>query len=322
VTVLPDELEDLWHDFRRSLARRNRSASTVTVYRKSFESFWTWAIDNGIAPDPAAVTGADINRWTDHLLETVVMRNGRAVEAIDPKTGARAPKMLEASTRRIRFINLRPFFGWWAREFEAPNPFDRADVPGEDQAVPIPVVPLDDVRRLLATCTTRDFADVRDTAIIRVLYDTGARLGELVALTVDDWDRRNDFLTLRGKTGTRVVPISASTGEALSRYLRVRRTHSQAKRPALWLGTKGHLGDSGFAQVLRRRCELAGIGHINPHRFRHTWAHTFRAEGGSEGDLMYLAGWKSTAMAHRYGRSAAAERAQETMRRLSLGDQL
>lgn len=77
------------------------------------------------------------------------------------------------------------------------------------------VVHLDDIRNLLGTCRGRDFRDRRDNAVIRVLYDTGCRLGELIILSVDDWDRRQDFLTLRGKTGTRVVPISASTGAAL-----------------------------------------------------------------------------------------------------------
>ena len=250
------------------------------------------------------------------------MRNGRTLLEVDPDTGAERAQTLEPSTRRIRYINLRPFFSWWSKEFEATNPFDRADAPGEDRPTPIPVVELDDVRRMLATCTERAFVDGRDEAIIRVLFDTGARLGEVVALTVDDWDRRNDFLTLRGKTGTRVVPVSPSTGEALSRYLRSRKEHPKARLAALWLGAKGKLTDSGVAQLLNRRCELAGIDHVNPHRFRHTWAHTFRADGGSEGDLMYLADWKSTAMAHRYGRSAAAERAQENARRIGLGDRL
>src|SRR4051794_17827608 len=136
MTALPDELEDLWHDFRRSLARRNRSASTISVYRKSFESFWNWALGAGVEADPAAVSTATNNRWTDHLLATPVVRNGRVVEVVDPETGRATPKLLEASTRRIRFINLRPFFSWWAREFDASNPFDRADVPGEDQAAP------------------------------------------------------------------------------------------------------------------------------------------------------------------------------------------
>jgi len=320
VNPSPDELagdlEDLWHDFRRSLARRNRSESTVTVYRKSFESFWRWATVEGIT-DPAEVDYKVINAWTDHLLAAPVVRNGRPVLSPNGE-----PRTLEASTRRIRYANLRPFFTWHAKEFDHAHPFDRADAPGDDRPSPIPVIELDDVRRLLATATGPDFIDRRDTAIIRVLFDTGARLGELINMTVEGWDRRNDFLTLTGKTGTRVVPAAPSTGEALSRYLRVRKAHTQARVPDLWLGAKGRLGATGVAQLLRRRCEEAGVGHINPHRFRHTWAHTFRAEGGSEGDLMYLAGWSSTAMAHRYGRSAASERAQETARHLNLGDRL
>lgn len=313
---LPDELEELWHDFRRSLVRRGRSESTVKVYRKSYDSFWRWATEQGIT-DPADVDYRTINAWTDHLLVAPVIRNGRPSISPDGE-----PRTLEASTRRIRYANLRPFFTWYAKEFDHSHPFDRADAPGDDRPSPIPVIELDDIRRLLATATGADFADRRDTALIRVLFDTGARLGELVNMTVDGWDRRNDFLTLTGKTGTRVVPVSPSTGEALSRYLRVRKQHPHARLPDLWLGAKGKLGPTGVAQLLRRRCELAGVEHLNPHRFRHTWAHTFRAEGGSEGDLMYLAGWSSTAMAHRYGRSAASERAQETARNLNIGDRL
>src|SRR4051794_4198670 len=123
MTALPDELEDLWADFRRSLAPRNRSSSTVTVYRKSFETFWRWAPGEGIEPDPAAVDSATINQWTDHLLEVLVVRNGIVVEEEDPTTGKRRPKMLEPSTIRIRYINLRPFFSWYAQEFETDNPF-------------------------------------------------------------------------------------------------------------------------------------------------------------------------------------------------------
>ena len=319
---LPDDTEDLWHDFRRSLKRRNRSDATVKVYRASWESFWSWALDHGEATDPSDVDHRMVNRWTDHMLSEPAKRNGRAVMTTDPETGEPVPRMLAASTRRIRFVNLRPFFGWWAKEFDADNPFDRADSPSNTRPTPIPVVEIDDVRRLLSTSTSKDFLDMRDAALIRTLFDTGCRLGELVGLEVADWDRRNDFLTLRGKTGTRVVPISASTGEALARYLRVRKAHPKAELPSLWIGPKGRLGDSGIAQLLNRRCEAAGIAHVNPHRFRHGWAHQFRAEGGSEGDLMYLAGWKSTAMAHRYGNSAAAERAQDSARTLSLGDRL
>lgn len=320
--TLDEELEELWSDYRRSLARRGRSLQTEAVYRKAFDNFWRWAATADVPPDPAAVDARIVNRWSDALAEMPAVRNGRIIETTDPETGERVPKVLEPATRRILWRNLRPFFSWYAKEFDTANAFDRADPPGDDRAKPIPVVPIDDLRKLLATCAGKDFRDRRDQALLRVLIDTGARLGEIVALRVDGWDRRKDLLLLDGKTGARWVPVSLSTGEALSRYMRARKEHRLSGRPELWLGPRGPLGPSGVAQILKGRCEEAGIEHLNPHRLRHNWAHEYRKAGGSEGDLLYLAGWTSPAMAHRYGRSAAAERAQDAARHIGLGDRL
>lgn len=297
--TLPDTLEDWWADYARSLRRRGKSTKTTTLYRKSYLRFWQWAATDGLRPDPARIQRGDINAWTDQLRSTG----------------------LASATVAIYWRNLRPFWTWWAKETEARSPFNGADPPDITEE-PIPVLHIDTVRSLLATCTGKTPVARRDTAIIRVLYDTGVRLGELAGLDIDDWDRGGDLLKVTGKTGTRAVPHSPTTGEALARWLRARGRLPHTEDPAMWIGKKGRLTDSGIEQMLARRCAQAGVGRISPQQFRHTWAHEFRDQGGSEGDLMHLAGWTSLAMAQRYGRSAAAARAQRAAHKLRLGDRL
>jgi len=295
----PDAVEDAWDDFARHLRRKGRKPSTVEIYEKSWRAYWTWAAAQGHTRDPSTVTRQHIDAWVDTMLDG----------------------HLERSTIRIRWQNLRPFFTWWAAELDTTSPFDKASAP-EVEEKSVPVLDVDDIRHLLATCSGRDFPARRDTALIYILFATGARLGELEAMTVDGWDRKRDTVVLTGKTGTRLAQLDPDTGEHLARYVRERARHPDAALAWLWVGSKGRLRASGIAQVLARRCTAAGIARINPHAFRHTWAHLFRSQGGSEGDLMNLAGWKSPAMAHRYGRSAAGERARATARTLALGSLL
>jgi integrase/recombinase XerC len=111
--------------------------------------------------------------------------------------------------------------------------------------------------------------------------------------------------------------------QALDRYLRERRRRPFTEQPQLWLGDRGRatLAADGIDAMLKRRGARVGI-QIHPHMFRHTWASQFRADGGSEGDLMVLGGWRSRTMLDRYGATVAQERAHEAARRHSLGDRL
>ena len=145
-------------------------------------------------------------------------------------------------------------------------------------------------------------------------------------LTLDDVELRAAMKTV-SVTGKgrrpRTLRVGARPAQALDRYLRIRARHSQAGLPALWLGERneGPLGTSGVYQVVRRRAREAGFT-AHPHQLRHTFAHSWLAAGGNEGDLRQLAGWKSRQMVTRYASSAAAGRARDAHARLGLGDRL
>lgn len=230
------------------------------------------------------------------------------------------------ATAANRFRSLRAFYNWAVdEEIIDRSPMRRMTEPTVTD-VPPDVLTDDQLRALLRACAGRDFDDRRDSAILRLFCEPGSpRLAEMAGIRLDDLDLRpaQNLARLHGKGDkVRVIPFGAKTGQALDRYLRLRAKHAQRASPMLWVGPKGALTASGVTQMIRRRARQAGVGHVHPHQFRHTAAHVWKLEGGSEEDAMALFGWTSADMPRRYGRSASTERAQKAARRMSQADRL
>ena len=165
--------------------------------------------------------------------------------------------------------------------------------------------------------------DRRDEAIVRFMFETGTRAGEVVALAVEDVDlAAGRAIVRRGKGGKgREVPFGPHTARAIDRYLRARRGHRLEARPELWLGDRGKAFNyDGLHKTLTERAAKAGIVGFTPHKLRHTAAHRWLAAGGSEMGLMAVAGWARPDMLLRYTKAQASARAGEEARRLNLGD--
>ncbi|MCU4186624.1 tyrosine-type recombinase/integrase [Acidiferrimicrobium sp. IK] len=227
------------------------------------------------------------------------------------------------ATASNRYRALARFFAFLVEEGEiTESPMAKMRPPTIPETT-VPVIPDPDLKKLLAACAGTDFAARRDTAIIRLLVDSGMRASECVNLRVDDLDLDLSVAVVLGKgRRPRSTPFGSKTGVAIDRYLRVRARHQAADMPWLWLGRQGRMTYAGLRQLLERRATEAGIGHIHAHQLRHSFASAYLSQGGNEGDLMVLAGWRSRAMLNRYGAHVAADRAREAYRRSGVGDRL
>jgi site-specific recombinase XerD len=294
------DLAGLIPSFERSLRAQNKSPRTIQTYVDDARRLLAFLESAGM---PTAV-----DRLTREHVEAFI------ADQLDKH---------KPSTAAVRFRSLQQLFKWLVEEREiASSPMANMKVPTVPEQ-PVPVIPDEDLRKLLKACDGAGFEERRDTALFRVMLETGVRLSELAGIKVDDVDFGLEVIAVTGKGGRgRAVPFGPKTGTALDRYLRMRARHPKAREPGLWLGPQGALTTSGITQILRRRCREAGIAQLHPHQFRHTAAHAWLAFGGTEGDAMRIFGWRSREMLARYGASRADERAREAFRKLLPGERV
>jgi site-specific recombinase XerC len=117
---------------------------------------------------------------------------------------------------------------------------------------------------LLSTCAGVSFCDRRDTALIRLFMDTGARLAEGTLIARGDVDLDGQVVLVRGKGGhQRRVPFGEKTALALVRYGRVRARHVGAELPALFLSVRGvAMSTNAVKEMFTRRGRAAGVNDM------------------------------------------------------------
>ncbi len=269
-------------------------------------------VARGLSPHSLRAYTADLADFEAHV--RLRRRRSPLVTAIDREALRRyaanlADRGLNPSTIRRRMATLKVLFRWLERE-EAIGltPFHRMDL-----AIRIPrrlpkALAAEDMRRLLA----RTDAEVRQPGghdavlmhfVVAALFATGLRVGELVGLRLEDVDRAQGAIHVRGKGNRerRVHLLGKSASVVLKRYLEIRERVG-GKSTALLVDKSGI---QSAAQTVRRRlvalAARAGVARrVTPHMLRHTAATQLIEAGVDISHVQKLLGHASIATTQIY----------------------
>jgi integrase/recombinase XerD len=247
------------------VAERNAAANTLSAYRSDLEDF----------------SGFAARRGTD-------LREAR-VEVLRAYLGAVAAAGLSARTAARRLSALRRFYRFLLREgVREDDPTELLDAPKLPRGLP-KYLSEQEVDALLASAAGRSSGSAAMVAALEILYATGLRVSELLALPRAALAGDAAVLMVRGKGGKeRLVPLSDAARDAAAALT--------AGRKGRWLFPGGKPGQpltrQGFAQALKLVALAAGIdpGRVSPHVLRHSFASHMLARGADLRSLQLLLG--------------------------------
>jgi integrase/recombinase XerD len=193
-----------------------------------------------------------------------------------------------ATTIARKVAASRSFFGFMVAEGHMKiDPTENMSSPSVGKSLPKPI-PLDQVRLLLEQPAKLSTSEAkRDRAMLELLYASGMRISELVALNLGDVNTEgNYFVRCFGKgRKERIIPLYEKIATAVKKYTeedRVKLSHGK-REVALFLNARGdRLTRQGFWQKLKEYAKSAGLSsQISPHTLRHSFA-THMLSGGAD----------------------------------------
>jgi integrase/recombinase XerD len=258
-------LEQLAEKYFRQLAiERGLSNNTISAYRRDIGEYLNY-LNSLSKSDPNSVSSSEILSFQAKL-----QSSGRA----------------NSSIARI-LASIRGFHKYLLDEgYANVNPASLVKSPKLGLRLP-KAISIADIEKLLNASgslepETGQLIQLRDRAVLELMYSCGARVSEVVDLDVDDFGD-SGLLRLRGKGDKeRVVPVGSFAEQAVSSYLsRVRPGLVTKPTPALFLNQRGgRLSRQSIWQLIAKAGEVAEL-NVSPHTLRHSFA-THLLEGGAD----------------------------------------
>ena len=212
----------------------------------------------------------------------------------------------QASLAR-KLAAIRSFYRYLNRRgFTSRNPVEAMRTPKQPRALPR-VLTKGDADALMTFPGGQTTASLRDRALLETLYSTGARVSELVSLSVGDVRESEGLVRLLGKgRKERIVPIGELALEAIKRYqaslASSRRTPHAARGtfPLFCNQRGGRLTSRSVARIVARYSSRLAGGPVSPHTLRHSFATHLLDEGADLRAIQEMLGHASLSTTQRY----------------------
>jgi len=189
-------------------------------------------------------------------------------------------KGLSKSSVARKISTIRTFFNYMCREGNlVNNPGKMVSTPKRGKTLP-KFLSVDEADRLLGTPVGEDRLSIRDRAILETFYSAGLRIGEIVAINIEDLNLSEGLIKVKGKgRKERIVPVGEKAVDAIKKYLA---TSQLTNTLPLFLNKYGkRITTRSVHRIVDKYKKLSGLWDITPHSLRHSFA-THLLEGGAD----------------------------------------
>lgn len=182
----------------------------------------------------------------------------------------------KAATVSRNIASIKAFYQYMYHEKIISNDISQSlKAPKIEKKIPA-VLSMEEVILLLEQPRCNSFKEIRDKAMLELLYATGIRVTELITLKLSDLNLQMGFIICRDKNKERMIPFGAEARKAMIRYLEQARGNmvDNPSSEYLFANCSGHpMSRQGFWKLIKFYAKKAGItADITPHTLRHSFA--------------------------------------------------
>ncbi len=181
---------------------------------------------------------------------------------------------MSSATVSRSIASIKSFFTYLLRQgMISDNPAENLKPPKIERKAP-EVLTIEEVNRLLEQPFRNTQKELRDKAMLELLYATGMRVSELITLKLADVNLSLNYIQCHDTDKVRIIPIENAAKAALSRYLKDVRPKMCGNSEYLFTNCKGEpMSRQGFWKIIKAYAAKAGIDKdITPHMIRHSFA--------------------------------------------------